>query len=88
MTGIADNTIVSKPGPVVFKGVELNGNNIVTGDTVAKLLQSAGKPDRIRSFADAPEMSVYEYLSNGRQVSVTVRNGVVSGTSEIRVIQK
>ena len=88
VTGIAHNTIVSKPGPVVFKGVELNGNNIVTGDTVAKLLQSAGKPDRIRSFADAPEMSVYEYLSNGRQVSVTVRNGVVSGTSEIRVIQK
>lgn len=88
VTGIADNTIVSKPGPALLKGIELNGSTIVTGDTLAKLLQSAGKPDRIRSFAGAPEMSVYEYSSNGRRVSVTIRNGVVSGTSETRVIQK
>lgn len=88
VTGIADNTIVSKPGAAVFKGVELNGRTIVAGDTLAKLLQTAGKPARIRSFAGAHGMSVYEYSSNGRQVSVTVRNGVVSGTSEIRVVRK
>ena len=88
VTGIADNTIVSRPGPAVFKGIELNGSTIVTGDTLTKLLQTAGKPDRIRSSSGAPEMSVYEYFSNGRQVSVTVGNGVVSGTSEIQAIQK
>lgn len=88
VTGIADNVIVSKPGPAAMTGVELNGSTIITGDTLAKLLQSAGKPDRIRSVVGAPEKSVYEYSSDGRQVTVTVTNGTVTGTSETRVTRK
>ena len=88
VTGIADNTIVSRQGLVVREGIELNGSTIVTGDTLAELLQVAGRPDRIRSFAGTPGMSVYEYSFNGRQVTVTIRNGVVTRTSERRVIQK
>lgn len=88
VAGIADNRIVSKPGPAVPGGVQLNGSTIVTGDSLDRLLQSAGKPDRVRSFAGAPGMAVYEYSAKDRQVTVTVRNGKVTGTSEIRVLKK
>ncbi|GHA86302.1 hypothetical protein [Cognatilysobacter bugurensis] len=85
ITGIADNHIVSKPGPAVLTGVDVNGTRIVTGDPLAKLVASAGKPHKIRTFADAPHMSVYEYTFPGREVTVTVTNGKVSGTSELKI---
>lgn len=83
--GIADNNIVSVPTPVRPAGVQLNGNRIVTGDTVERLLLVAGKPSRIRTF---PGMAIYEYSSTGREVTVTVRGGKVSGTSEMNVVKK
>ena len=83
--GIADSNIVSVPSPVRPTGVLLNGNRIGTGDTLKKLLQVAGKPSRIRTF---PDMAIYEYSSIGREVTVTVRDGKVSGTSEMKVVKK
>lgn len=83
--GIADNHIVSVPSPLRPTGVQLNGNRIVSGDTLEKLLQVAGKPSRIRTF---PDMAIYEYSSIGREVTVTVRDGKVSGTSEMKVVRR
>lgn len=85
ITGIADNNIVSTSSPKPPTGVQLNGSRVVTGDTLGKLLQVAGKPSRVRSFSG---VSIYEYSLVNREVTVTVRDGKVTGTSEIKVVEK
>ena len=88
VTGIADGHIVSKPAPASPRGVEFNGSVIATGDTLAKLLDAAGQPHRIRSFPAPSDLSVYEYSLKDREVAVTVKGGKVTGTSEVRVLKK
>lgn len=88
VTGIADNVIVSKPAPAAPRGVEFNGSVIATGDTLAKLLDAAGQPHRIRTFPAPSDLSVYEYSFKDREVTVTLKNGKVTGTSQMRVVKK
>ncbi|MFC0679607.1 hypothetical protein ACFFGH_17355 [Lysobacter korlensis] len=88
VTGIADGTLVSMPTPARWTGVELHGTRIVIGDSLAKLLGAAGEPASIRSFADMPGLSVYEYSLEGREVTVSITDGKVSGTSETKAVKK
>ena len=85
VAGLADNTIVSSAAPVRPSGVQLSGGRIVSGDSLQKLQQVGGKPTRVRTF---PGMAVYEYTWGGREITVTVRDGKVSGTSELKVVRK
>lgn len=82
VAGIADNTIAHVTSPRRPSGVQLKGGRIVSGDSLQTLQQVGGKPTRVRTF---PDMAVYEYSLGGREVTVTVRNGKVSGTSELKV---
>ena len=85
ITGLSDNTIVHSPAPARMSGVQLSGGRIVSGDSLQKLQQVGGKPRRVRTF---PDMAVYEYTLGNRDVTVTVRSGKVSGTSELKVVRK
>jgi len=65
--------------PVFAQSVKFQAGTVSIGDSVEKLLKVAGKPERIEPFPGMPEFQRYEYFSEGRNVSVTVKDGKITG---------
>lgn len=65
--------------PALAQNVKFKTGTVATGDSLEKLLKVAGKPDRIEPFPGMPAFQRYEYFSDGRNVSVTVKDGKVTG---------
>lgn len=70
------------------KSVQFKAGAVSIGDPVQKLLQVAGKPERIQPFPGMPEFQRYEYFSEGRNVVVTVRDGKVTGVAALDFVSK
>lgn len=65
--------------PALAQSVKFKKGTVSVGDTVGKLLKVAGQPERIEPFPGMPAFKRYEYFSEGRSVSVTVKDGKVTG---------
>ena len=65
--------------PALAQDVKFKSGTVSIGDPVDKLLKVAGKPERIQPFPGMPEFQRYEYFSEGRNVTVTVKDGKVTG---------
>jgi hypothetical protein len=65
--------------PVFAQNVEFKAGTVSIGDSVEKVLKVAGKPERIEPFPGMPAFKRYEYFAGGRNVSITVRDGKVTG---------
>ena len=65
--------------PVLAQSVKFTDGTVSIGDSVERLLKIAGKPERIEPFPGMPEFRRYEYFSDGRNVTVTVKGGKVTG---------
>ena len=65
--------------PALAQNVKFKGGTVSIGDSVEKVLQVAGKPERIQPFPGMPAFQRYEYVSDGRNVTVTVKDGKVTG---------
>ncbi|GAB3543011.1 hypothetical protein GCM10027343_15950 [Noviherbaspirillum agri] len=61
------------------QNVKFKGGTVSIGDSIEKLLKVAGKPERIEPFPGMPAFQRYEYFSDGRNVSITVKDGKVTG---------
>ncbi|MGO1072931.1 DUF2845 domain-containing protein [Lysobacter sp. CA199] len=63
------------------------GNKLVTvGDTVGRLYQVAGKPDRVVQLENkfgANDGERFEYYLKGKTVLITVRDGAIVQVSEV-----
>jgi len=71
--------LVALCAPVLAQSVQFKSGTIAVGDSVEKLLKVAGKPERVEPFPGMPAFTRYEYFSDGRTVSVTVKDGKVTG---------
>lgn len=65
--------------PAVAQSVEFKTGTVAIGDPVERLIKIAGKPERIEPFPGMPEFQRYEYFADGRNVTVTVKQGKVTG---------
>lgn len=65
--------------PAFAQSVKFKAGTVSIGDSVERLLKVAGKPERIEPFPGMPAFKRYEYFSDGRSVSVTVKDGKVTG---------
>ena len=65
--------------PAFAQSVQFKAGTVSVGDSVEKLLKVAGKPERIEPFPGMPAFKRYEYFSGGRNVSVTVKDGKITG---------
>lgn len=65
--------------PAFAQNVKFKAGTVSTGDSLDKLLKVAGKPDRIEPFPGMPAFQRYEYFSEGRNVTVTVKEGKITG---------
>ena len=65
--------------PALAQSVKFKAGTISVSDSVEKLLKIAGKPERIEPFPGMPAFKRYEYFSDGRNVSVTVKDGKITG---------
>lgn len=65
--------------PAFAQSVEFKAGTVSVGESVEKLLKVAGKPERIEPFPGMPALKRYEYFSDGRNVSVTVKDGKITG---------
>lgn len=65
--------------PAFAQSVTFKAGTVSVGDPVEKLLKVAGKPERIEPFPGMPAFKRYEYFSDGRNVSVTVKDGRITG---------
>lgn len=76
-------------GPALAQqSVQFKAGAVSIGDSVEKLLQVAGKPERIEPFPGMPAFRRYEYFFEGRNVVVTVRDGKITGVSELSFTSK
>ena len=65
--------------PALAQDVKFKSGTVAIGDPVDKLLAVAGEPERIQPFPGMPEFQRYEYFADGRNVTVTVKDGKVTG---------
>ena len=65
--------------PAFAQSVKFKAGTVSIGDSVETLLKLAGKPERIEPFPGMPAFQRYEYFSEGRNVTVTVKDGKVTG---------
>ena len=65
--------------PAFAQSVKFNSGTVSIGDSVEKLLKVAGKPERVEPFPGMPAFKRYEYFSESRNVSVTVKDGKITG---------
>ncbi|RYG06755.1 MAG: hypothetical protein EON92_19615 [Burkholderiales bacterium] len=71
--------LVALAVPALAQNVKFKAGTVSTGDSLEKLLKVAGKPDRIQPFPGMPAFQRYEYFSDGRNVTVTVKEGKITG---------
>lgn len=71
--------LIALAAPVFAQSVKLQSGTVSIGDSVEQLLKVAGKPERIEPFPGMPEFRRYEYFSEGRNFSVTVKDGKITG---------
>ena len=65
--------------PAFAQSVKFKSGTVSIGDSVEKLLKVAGKPERVEPFPGMPAFKRYEYFSESRNVSVTVKDGKITG---------
>jgi len=65
--------------PAFAQSAKFKAGTVSIGDSVEKLLKVAGKPDRIQPFPGMPAFQRYDYFSDGRNITVTVKSGKVTG---------
>ena len=65
--------------PAAAQNVTFKSGTVSVGDPVEKLLEVAGTPERIQPFPGMPAFQRYEYFSEGRNVTVTVKDGEITG---------
>jgi len=70
------------------RSLQFKAGAVAIGDSVEKLLQVAGKPERIEPFPGMPAYQRYEYFMGGRNVVVTVRDGKITGLAELNFTSK
>lgn len=61
------------------QSAKFKSGTVSIGDSLEKLLKIAGEPERIAPFPGMPAFKRYEYFSDGRNISVTVKDGRVTG---------
>ena len=66
-------------GTAFAQSARFKAGTVTVGDSVEKLVKVAGKPERIQPFPGMPELQRYEYFADGRNVTVTVKVGKVTG---------
>ena len=74
--------------PALAQSVKFKAGTISVADSVEKLLQVAGKPERIQPFPGMPDYQRYEYFSDGRNVTVTVKDGKVTAIGVLEFSSK
>lgn len=65
--------------PAFAQSAKFKAGTVSIGDSVEKLLKVAGKPDRIQPFPGMPAFQRYDYFSDGRNITITVKSGKVTG---------
>lgn len=71
--------LVLLAAPALAQTVKFRSGSVSIGDPVEKLLKVAGPPQRVEPFPGMPAFKRYEYSSDGRNISVTVRDGRITG---------
>lgn len=74
--------------PAFAQDVKFESGTIAVGDPVEKLLKVAGEPDRIEPFPGMPAFERYEYFPDGRNISLTVKDGTVTGIGVLEFTSK
>lgn len=75
-------------GPAFAQSVKFKAGTVAVGDSVERLLKVAGKPERIQPFPGMPEFQRYEYFADGKNVTVTVKGGKVTGIGVLEFTSK
>ena len=77
--------------PAAAQSLQLKGGRVSVGDLVERVIQVAGKPERIMpmlSKTGEPKTVRYDYFLEGRSVTFTVKDDKVIGIGDLTFTSK